>query len=410
MSAHLERASLLLAQSRPADAEREAMAALATQPDDPGALALLALSRTQQGKFPGALDAATQAVGLAPEYPYFHYVHALVLHHASKPKESFVAVQEALRLNPHEADYFSLLSAIELARGRWQESLEAAEQALALNAEHVEAANFRAMALVRLGRKDEAVETVDFALQRAPENAMSHANQGWNCLHKNDPKAAQVHFREALRLDPELDYARDGLMEALKARNPVYRGMLAYFMWIGRQSGKLQIAFVVGTLLLFQVVRRLADVHPAFWALVILFYLFIYLSWTAGPMFNLLLRLDKFGRYLLTPDKRTATNWFGAFFFSAIALFAVSWFIPQGIVGLVGSVMLLALTICIAATFNREGRNRVILGFASLCLFAVGAYACYMLFTGQRETALTYIGYFANGFLAFQIGSMFLRG
>src|SRR4051812_22875701 len=180
MSAHLQRAELLLAQSRAADAERESMLALAAQPENPHALALLALSRIEQDKRDAALDAARDAVGLAPDTPYLHYVHAHVLHRIDRSEDAFRAVQEALRLNPAEADYFSLLASIELSRRRWPAALEAAEQALALNAEHVGASNLRAMALVRLGRKTEAMQTVDFALHRAPEDAFSHANQGWN--------------------------------------------------------------------------------------------------------------------------------------------------------------------------------------------------------------------------------------
>ena len=40
------------------------------------------------------------------------------------------------------------------------------------------------------------------------------------------------------------------------------------------------------------------------WPLLILFYAFIYLSWTAMPMFNLLLRFNRFGRHILTKDQR----------------------------------------------------------------------------------------------------------
>lgn len=408
MSAHLERARVLLAQSRHADAEREAMQSLAVEPGNPEALALLALSRSHLKKSREAIAAAAEAVGLAPEIPHFHYVHGLVLHHADRYDEAFVAVQEALRLDPSDPDSFSLLAAIELTRRRWQPALEAAERALALNAEHVEAANFRAMALVRLGRKAEAMATVDFALEREPDNATSHANQGWNCLHRNEPRQAQEHFREALRLDPELDYAREGMMEALKARNLVYRGMLAYFLWIGRQSQGLQWALIAGVFLLSGKFDDLIAYHPLFWVPVILFYVFIYLSWTAVPMFNLLLRMNRFGRYLLTPDQRTGSNWFGGVLLAAAACF-VSVFFGGKSAAVIGSMMLVALSICVAATFNREGRNRVILAVASTALAGVGGHACYLIATGQTEKARESVHFFINGFLIFQVGTIFLR-
>lgn len=412
MSVHLERARLLLAQSRPAEAEREAMLALAAQPDDAAALALLALSRVELKKFPEALTAAKTAIGLFPDGAFFHQVHALVLHHDERSEEAFTAVQEALRLDPSDADNFSLLAAIELARRNWVASLAAAEQALALNPEHVEAANFRAMALVRLGRKSEAMATVDSALQRAPENAMSHANQGWNCLHQNDPRRAQDHFREALRLDPNLDYAREGMLEALKARNPVYRAMLAYFLWIGSLSGQLQWVFFLGIFFGGRVIRRVADAQPqlgwVLWPLLILFYAFVYLSWTAMPMFNLLLRFDRFGRQVLTHDQRVASNWFGAFFLTALGLL-IWWIATRNGLALLLTIFAVMLSICIAATFARTGRPRMILGIATGVLAGVGFAALALLSIGSAAGS-GFLTAFVFGFLGFQILANVVRG
>ncbi|MCX6952288.1 MAG: tetratricopeptide repeat protein [Verrucomicrobia bacterium] len=375
MSAHFARAQLLMAQSRPADAERELMAALATQPDDPAALALLALSRSEQRKGPEALAAAESAIGLAPDEAYFHYVHAVTLHRLDRDDDARRAVGEALRLNPADEDLFSLLASIELARRNWPAALEAAEQALTLNPEHVNAANLRAMALVRLGRKEEATATVDFALHRAPENGFSHANQGWNCLHRNDPKKAQEHFREALRLEPDLEYARSGMLEALKARNPVYRGMLAYFLWMGALSTRLQWAFILGIFFGGRIIRGVAERQPqlgwVLWPLLGLFYAFVYLSWTAGPMFNLLLRFDRFGRHVLSRDQRIASNWFGAAFFAALGML-VWWFSTGAELGFIATILLAVISICLAATFAHTARNRAILGSVTGALAVLG--------------------------------------
>ena len=411
MSAHLARAQLLLAQSRPADAEREAMLALAEQPDDTSALALLALSRSEQRKGPEALAAAETAIGLQPDNPYLHYVRALALHRLDRDDDARAAIGEALRLNAEDEDYFSLLSSIELARRNWPGALAAAEQALALNPEHVNAANLRAMALVRLGRKEEAAATVEFALHRAPENAFSHANQGWNCLHRNDPKKAQEHFREALRLEPDLEYARQGMLEALKARNPVYRGMLAYFLWIGRLSTRLQWAFIIGIFFGGRLVRGLATSQPqlgwVLWPLLGLFYAFVYLSWTAGPMFNLMLRFDRFGRHVLSRDQRIASNWFGAAFFAALGCL-VWWLVGQDDLGFLLMLLLAVISICLAATFAHTGRNRAILG-AVTGLLAVLAVLLIVLLMRENPAGIELSNAFAACFIGFQILANTLR-
>lgn len=406
MSAHLERARLLLAQSRPAEAEREVMLALAAEPNDASALALLALTRANQGKNQAALPPAEEAVGLAPDRPYLHYVRAFVLHRMDRDDDAFVAVHEALRLDPQDPNIFALLAAIELARRKWPAALEAAEAALAIEPEHIEAANLRSMALVRLGRRAEAMQTVESALQRDPDNAVSHANQGWKCLHRNDPRQAQEHFREALRLEPNLDYAREGMLQALKARNPVYRGMLAYFLWMSRIGSSLQWAVIAGIWIGTGQVGRLAQAHPQqrwlWWSILGLLYLFVYLTWTAQPMFNLLLRLNKFGRHVLSPDQRVASNWFGVCL-AAAATSAAWWLLKDAFYGFILLVGFVILSVCVAATFNRSGRARLKLGLATLALAAVGVTAVVLGVAGKDELGSQFGLIFAYGFLGFQL-------
>lgn len=405
MSVHLSRAQMLLQQSRPAEAEREAGLAIAQDPRDPMAHALIALCRVHAERGKEALEPARAAVGLAPDIAYFHYVHAFVLHHLDRESDALVAAHEAIRLAPEEEDNFALRASIQLARRDWNAALADAEAGLALNPEHVESANLRAMALVRLGRNDEATATVDYALERAPENALSHANQGWTSLHRNDPRRAQEYFREALRLDPELEYARQGMLEALKARNPIYRGMLAYFLWMGRQTRWSQWGVIIGTYLTMRILRATAEVNPALrWVLIpviVLFYLFIFLTWTAGPIFNLLLRFDRFGRLVLSREERHASNWFGASLLAAAAAFA---WIPfgGGDTALVGGIGALILSICISATWSRRRRARRILGLATGGLAAVGA-AGVMAVGLDAPAAGGLLIVFLAGFFGFQI-------
>ena len=405
MSAHFQRAELLLAQSRPADAEREIRQALLSTPENASAHALLALCAAAQDKLPEALEAARTAIGFAPDSGYFHYVHAHVLHRLNREADALAAVNEAIRLDPASEDNFALLGSIKLAQHDWPAALEAAERGLALNPEHTLSANLRAMALVRLGRKSEAVDTVDYALRRAPENALSHANQGWNQLHRNDPPRAQEHFREALRLSPDLEYARQGMLEALKARNPVYRGMLAYFLWMGRLTRKLQWAFIIVTFFGVRMVRETAAAQPqlgwVLWPLLVLFYVFIYLTWTAGPMFNLLLRFNRFGRLVLSRDERVASNWFGLVFGLALAS-TVAWALGGGSPAMLLAIVLAMLSVCVAAVFSKKGRSRLILAAVTGGLAIIGLGSLGLAFAGNQN-ALQTLPVFFLGFLGYQI-------
>ena len=205
-----------------------------------------------------------------------------------------------------------------------------AEQGLQHDAEHVGCNNARAMALTRLGRTAEAGQTLASALEREPENAWSHANLGWASLHEGDSKKALEHFREALRLDPTEDYAKAGLVEALQARNPIYGLMLRYFLFMSRLSGRAQWTFIIGAYLINRMLRGLARSNPQWapWIMPVLvaYIAFVVLTWISQPLFNLLLRLNRYGRHALSDDQRRGANLVGILFFLAlVCLLAWLW-------------------------------------------------------------------------------------
>ncbi len=405
MSVHLARAELLLAQSRPADAEREARQALAQDPHNAAAHSFLALCCVQQNRAEDALSEARVAVSLAPADPASHRILGFVLHRLGRQQEALAAIDQCLRLDPNDTEVHVLRSAIYFSLRNWKLALQSAEDALALDSEHVEAANFRAMALTQLGRKQEAAMTVDYALNREPDNALSHANQGWNSLHQNDPRKAQVHFREALRLDPGLEYAREGMLEALKARNPIYRVMLAYYLWIGRQSGWLQAVFVVGVFFGGRIISNLSESLPnlrwLFMPLMGLFLLFVYLSWTAQPLFNLMLRLDRFGRHVLSRDQRLGSTLFGLVFVALIGAVAI-WLINGSEVARFAAMTLAVLSLCVAATWSHRAKVRLILGAATIGLAVLGTVTTLMIHSGHPSAPQALQAFFFC-FIGFQL-------
>jgi len=409
MSAHLQRAELLLDQSRPAEAEREVSLALAREPENAHAHALLARSRLAQDRARDAVESARKAIGFAPDVAYYHMVHGYALLHSDREKEALTSANTALGLDPEDAGIFVLRSSVHLARRDWTAALADAEAALGLEAENVQALNLRSIALTQLGRQDEAHQSGNFALHRAPENGMAHATKGWACLHQGDPAGAQDHFREALRLQPDLEYARQGMLEALKARNPVYRGMLAYFLWMGRQSSKIQWAFVIFTLFGLRFIRGAAEGNPGLgvvlWPVVFLCYGFIYLSWTAGPMFNLLLRFNRFGRLVLSRDERFGSTIFGLSLLP-IAASAAWWAADGGQSAMFATIATAMLSVCVSATVSREGRARRILALSSAGLAIVGIVGISAVVTGRDAGMLTL---FFLGFLGFQFLANGLR-
>ena len=146
------------------------------------------------------------------------------------------------------------------------------------------------------------------------------------------------HFREALRLDPTLEYARLGMIEALKARYWLYRQVLGYFLWLGRLSVQVRWGLMIGLLVLQRVVATIArdnpGLQPVLDPLLIAYIAFVLTTWTAVPLSNLFLRLNRFGRHALSPAQRQASNWVGVFV--VLALAGVGWALVDATYGFLG--------------------------------------------------------------------------
>lgn len=312
----IQRGLLLYQQSRYEMAEGELRQALVAEPGDAYAHSLLSLCLIERKQLDDATDEARQAVHLAPDMPFAHYALAKVWYDRDRYDDARTAIEEAIRLDPENPDYRFLLSAIHLDERRWEEALRVAEDGLALDAEHAGCTNLRAMALVKLGRTREAGATIDAALARDPENATTHANRGWTLLEQGNANEALGHFREALRLDAQNEWARMGIVEALKARNPVYAVMLRYFLWMSRLSRQAQWGVIIGGYIANRMLTRAAAANPdlAPWLLPfrVLYVGFVLMTWTAEPLFNLLLRMNSFGRLALSREQVVESNWIGA--------------------------------------------------------------------------------------------------
>ncbi len=332
MSHHLDRALILFEQSRLDLAEKELRLALSAEPDHPRAHALLALCLAKREKFADATEEARRAIALAPDQPFCHYVMGSVLHERHRFDEAAEAVEEAIRLYPEAADFWALLAAIRFNQRRWPAALEAAQTGLSHDAEHTGCNNLRAMALVKLGRKAEAGVTIDAALARDPEDAFSHANMGWTLLHQGDSKKALEHFREALRIDPTMEFARAGIVEALKARNIIYALMLRYFLWMSSLSRRAQWLIIIGGFIgyryLFSLVEDKPELGPWLWPVLGAYIAFAIMTWIADPLFNLTLRLSRFGRMALSREQRSASNWLGGYLI-LLAVSTLAWILSD---------------------------------------------------------------------------------
>lgn len=334
MSPHFHKARLLVEHRRYPEAVESLQAAIAENPEFAPAYALMAFCHSNLGNHSAALHAAQTAIRLEPDNDYHLYTLGIVQHGQKNYDEATRAVQAAIRMEPTEPSYYALLSSIYVDTEAWQNALQAANEGLRLDPENVRCANLRAVALVKLGRRVDAEQTIDIALSQQPDNPMTHANKGWTSLHQNNPKEAMHHFGEALRLDPNMRWAQAGIVEAMKARNPIYRVMLAYFLWMERLDGQTRWLIIIGAYFLFRFLGNFGRSNPEWQPFVLpvlyVYLAFVFLTWTASTLFDLLLRLDKFGRLALSRKRLIVSNWVG------IALLTALGFLLTGLTSTTG--------------------------------------------------------------------------
>jgi len=322
-----QRAVLLYQQQRWDLAERELRRLLGVEPEHAPAHALLAFVLSTLGELDEALTSARQSVTIDPEYDGGYHAIAVVQMERHQLDDAADAIGSAIELAPDDSHHFGVLAQIRFRQQRWPDALRAADEGLRRDPEDTDCLNLRSLALTKLGRRDEANATVEASLARDPDNPYTHQAQGFAMLQQGEPKRALKHFQEALRRDPTLDGARAGLVEAIKAQNPIYRWVLAPFVWMERFPPARQTQILIGAWFAAQVGRRsLAGAGYETAAAVVGY------SWLAVvivtacivPIFNLLLLLHPIGRHALDKWSKGHALLLGGFGLAAAGMFALA--------------------------------------------------------------------------------------
>lgn len=370
----ISRAEMLMAQDRWDLAEESIRKAISEDPDRGLAYSVLAIIRTQKEDYATAQEVAERGIALSPDDSYSHYALACVFSARHKYKPALIAIDVAISMDPTDADYHARRSFILISQYDWEGAIKSAETGLQFDPEHVLCNNARSIALTKVGRRGEASATIESVLAKSPEDATTHANYGWNMLHQGKPKEAAEHFKEALRLEPSNEWAREGIIESLKASNFFYRQVLRYMLWVSRFPPRTQMIAFVGIIIVLQVMVRMPDgtlLANIGVGLAFVYMAFVSSIWLASPLFDLLLRFNRFGRYVLTDDRRTDTN------YTALALVAVAFFISGPLItgfrrlDIIGYTILL-IPVAVMLNTPRKAKRKLAAGIV-VGIFAVAA-------------------------------------
>ena len=304
----LERARLLLSQGRTTDAKRELQQVLSKDPQNDLALSLFGQCLLEEKKTDEAIRVFQQAIAIEPENAYYFYLLGFAFYIKNDYVKAVEELSNAIRMNPYAAEFFGLLGHVYIGQLKYEKALEKADEGLALDPENITALNARSIALNKLRRTDDAVETMKTTLSMDPDNAITHATVGWNFLEKGKHKEATTHFREALRIDPDMTAAKTGLKEALKSVIPPYRWLLQFSFWVHNKGKNFRWGFFIAIYIGVRIVISLTKDNPQFETIgiivVVAYLLFIGISWIISPLANVFLLFHRDGKHALDQSEK----------------------------------------------------------------------------------------------------------
>ena len=359
-----QRAQLLYRQRRYADAAEWFQRALRTNPQHGQAMAHLALSWAQhESTYTKALEAARQAVAVEPDQPFSHVVQAITLLDTAKPgqeakiREGLAAGEKAVQLAPEFALAHAVCGNALLKLRRYAEAEAAARRALALDTTDTLAAQILSHALLAQRKDEDLKHLVEWQLQENPEDDSVHVSAGFRAFHEGRHREANEHFRQALRIDPGNEAAREGLIESFRSRSFIYRWFVQFSHFM-RQfgEGKGTMILVGGYIAYRLLVQGLQDRWPAVAAAVVAVWLtFVLWTFLARGIASLLMLTDRFARLAIRAKERWEGLVVGGFVVLALICLASGFAFGNG--GLLYGALTCALAAVPAATAFSNGHH-----------------------------------------------------
>jgi tetratricopeptide (TPR) repeat protein len=308
-NANLLRGQQLRDMRRYPDAEKYLQQAIGEQPNNAAGYYQLAFCYCNWDDHEKkALQTIDRAISLDPNQADFFALRAWILGNLDRDKEAIQVAGQALELDPFEIMALNAQSRAYIALQMWKEAETTARHVLELNARNDVAGNFLAIALRQQGRRKESEAISAALLAQVPDDAMSQCNAGWSALEGSDYRRANRHFLEALRLNPNYDSARRGLLHSFNSRVWIYRVYFQFVAWLGKHRKETRYFFLIVIYVAYRLVvseLRTFGKEGVNWGFVVVaLYLVIF---GFGKSFgNLFLLLDPFARHAL---KRKEIGW-----------------------------------------------------------------------------------------------------
>jgi tetratricopeptide (TPR) repeat protein len=310
------------------------------------------------------------------------FLKAQIASRVDKLQEAINFINKSIELNPYDADYFGFKGALLMDKKKFEEALHFVNEGLKLDPKNAACLNIRARLLTKLNRKEEAEQTVEHILYDNAEDDYAHANVGWVSLENGDTKKALHHFKQALQLNPNMQYAREGMATAIKSKNFLYKWYLKYAFWISKQSSRNQWIFILGLYFAYRFSVKMLEASDLTFLvipLIIVYLVFVLGGWIMESLSNTILLGDSYGKYLLTDNEKYSGYTFGGLLLAGVLGTGAFFLFDNQLYMLWGFACFCAL-LPLPGSFLRESKNGRMIGlFYGIAMLCVGFFG--MFFT-----------------------------
>ena len=218
------RAELLVSAGRPREAVALLERALAGAPDDSATLCQLSLAYLHAGERERQLTVANRAAAADPESEWAQRLRCDALGALGRKAEALEAAEQAVALAPREPlALLCLVNALRRTGYRWADAEARAEDLVALAPARASSHDARALVALERGRLADAEAGMRRALALEPETASYHNNLGLILLRQERRAEAVAAFERAAQIDPTMRVAQENLSVGL--RSHLHRGL-----------------------------------------------------------------------------------------------------------------------------------------------------------------------------------------
>lgn len=133
-------------------------------------LSRLANAQAQQNQLDKALTSIQLLEKMAPQHPYAHYLHAVVLYKQGHLDGALSELQQVLKVSPDNAQAQMLMGAVNYAQGNYGQAEMYLSNVMGTDRKNVEARKLLALTLYREGRSRQALDTLRPAVPGTPSD------------------------------------------------------------------------------------------------------------------------------------------------------------------------------------------------------------------------------------------------